>query len=51
VNGRRAGGVYRCWAAETERDHRHEQAVPECDVPAKVLRKMRERDGRIEDAV
>jgi hypothetical protein len=34
VNGRRAGGVYRCWAAETERDHRHEQAVPECDVPS-----------------
>jgi hypothetical protein len=55
-----AGGVCRCWAAGAERAHRHEEAVPECDVPSngtrrkscggKVLRKMRERDGRIEDA-
>jgi hypothetical protein len=53
-------GVGRCWAAGAERAHGHEQAVLECDVPSdstrsrscggKVLRKMRERDGRIEDA-
>jgi hypothetical protein len=54
------GGVGRCWAAGAERAHGHEQAVLECDVPSngtcrrscsgKLLRKMRERDGRIEDA-
>jgi hypothetical protein len=55
-----AGGVCRCWAAGAERAHGHEQAVLECVVPSdgtrwrscgrKLLRKMRERDGRIEDA-
>jgi hypothetical protein len=54
------GGVGRCWGARAERAHGHEQAVLECDVPSnstrrrscggKLLRKMRERDGRIEDA-
>jgi hypothetical protein len=52
--------VCRCWAAGAELTHGHEQAVLECDVPSngtrrrscggKLLRKMRERDGRIEDA-
>jgi hypothetical protein len=52
--------VGRCWAAGAERAHGHEQAELECDVPSngtrrrscggKLLRKMRECDGRIEDA-
>jgi hypothetical protein len=52
--------VCRCWAAGAKRAHGHEQALLECDVPSngtrrrscggKLLRKMRERDGRIEDA-
>jgi hypothetical protein len=52
--------VCRCWAAGAERTHGHEQVVLECDVPSngtrrrscggKLLREMRERDGRIEDA-
>jgi hypothetical protein len=56
---RASAGLER-FAAGAERAHGHEQAVLECDVPSngtrrrncggKLLRKMRERDGRIEDA-